>query len=583
MVWVRERIARHGSIVAPLNEISVRAAITELLAEDVEAIAVCLLWSTVNSMHEQRVGEIIREMSPDMYVTLSSDVSRRQGEYERSVAAVVNCYVGPASQRYLQDLEAALLQRGLRTPPYIMQANGGVVPVEAARERPMQTIGSGPAGGLAGVIAVSRRRDHKHIIATDMGGTSFEVGLVVNREATLSNRVILDKYTYHAHHMDLRSIACGGGSIAHVDPRTGALRVGPESAGSVPGPACYGRGERPTVTDADLVLGLLDAESFLGGRMTLDVERARRAVATVGDQIGLSIEETAAGIIQINANAAATLIRQRTIEQGLDPRDFTIYAFGGAGPLHAFAFARELGVEEVVVPLGNGASTLSAYGAAHGDLLRSFEREAKLASPFDPAELGPIIAELEAAAREAMASVGVTDATIERTAVMRYADQYMQELNLRMPAGEVDGAYAKNLEQLFMAEYSRLYSPAALAVFQAIELITVRVDARVQATIGGGRVSASSLRPDDGEDGDDERRTRMVHWPESGPMETTVRSGVPPVGAVIRGPAIVELPHTSVAVATGQSLVSEGDGTLTLRVDGGVNVEPASLANSHVG
>lgn len=563
IVEVSERVASDGAVVAPLDEQSVRAAVERLQEEDVEAIAVCLLWSIVNPAHERRVGEIVAELAPHVYVSLSSEISRRQGEYERSVAAVVNCYVGPASRRYLHDLEQALVDRGLRTSPYIMQANGGVVPVDEARERPLRTIGSGPAGGLAGIIAVSEGSAHDHIIATDMGGTSFEVGLVVNRRATVSNQVILDKYTYHADHLDLRSIACGGGSIAHVDERTGALRVGPQSAGSDPGPACYGRGTLPTVTDADLVLGLLDAETFLGGRMKLDLEAARSAIKGVGDHLGLSVEETAAGIVLINAHAAATLIRQRTIEQGLDPRDFAVYAYGGAGPLHAFAFARELGVAEVVVPLGNGASTLSAFGAAHSDLLRTFERQTNLASPFDAAELGEIVTSLETEALEAMAAAGVSpaDVTLERIAVMRYAEQYMQELILRMPNGEIGPGYGERMEEVFTSEYARLYSEAALAVFQAIEIISIRVAARVP-TVARRHDAQPAPAPSGGDPAPD--RSRTVHWPEGGPAETAVFTRPLAPGERVSGPAIIELPYTSVAVAPGQVARGESQGTLTL-------------------
>ncbi len=564
IVEVEERVGRDGEVIAPLADESVRRAIATLLAEDVEAIAVCLLWSIANPAHERRVGEIIHELAPQIYVSLSSNVSRRQGEYERSVAAVVNCYVGPASRRYLGELEETLLARGLRTPPYIMQASGGVVPVDDARERPLQTIGSGPAGGLAGVVAVSRATDDTHVIATDMGGTSFEVGLVVNRQPTLSSKQIIDKYTYHSTHLDLRSIACGGGSIAHVDPQSGALRVGPQSAGSDPGPACYGRGTEPTVTDADVVLGLLDPDLFLGGRMKLDVEAARRAIETVGDEIGLSVEETAAGIVRINAHAAATLIRQRTIEQGLDPRDFTVYAYGGAGPVHAFAYASELGVARVVIPLGNGASTLSAYGAASSDLLRTFERQSRLTSPFDEAELREVVGALEAQAREAMAAGGVPldEIALERTAVMRYAEQYMQELNVRMPDGPIDAAFCTAIEGLFTAEYSRLYSEAALALFQAIEIFSVRVAARVasSATAAPGRVTAVGVTQDQPQP----ETTRIVHWPGGQPTETSVYVDSLPPGSGVEGPCIVELPHTTVAVAPGQRLRAEANGTLTL-------------------
>jgi N-methylhydantoinase A len=562
VVEIEERIDADGNVVVALDDDHARAQIKALLEEEVEAIAVCLLWSVANPAHEVRIGELIAEAAPDVYFSLSSDISTRQGEYERAVAAVVNSYVGPASRWYLRDLAEALSSRGLQTAPYIMQASGGVVPIVEALQRPLRTIGSGPAGGLAGTVTVSRGLDHKHIIATDMGGTSFEVGLVVEGQPTLSSQAILEKYTYHSTHLDLRSIACGGGSIAYVDPQSGALRVGPQSAGSDPGPACYGKGTLPTVTDADLVLGLLDPETFLGGRMELDMDAAKRAIQGLGDQIGLSLEETAAGIVQINAHAAATLIRQRTIEQGLDPRDFVVYAFGGAGPVHAFAYARELGVDSVTIPLGNGASTLSAYGAASGDLLRMFEGQVDFVSPFDPGSLAAAVADLEAQAIESMTADGIAreDIVLERTAMMRYAEQYLQELHVPMPEGEIDAAYCKEMEEIFTSNYARLYSKAALALFQAIDIFTIRVTARVLSSTKGGSAEPTANgapRPSG---------SRMVHWPGGEPAETRVYTEALAPGDEVEGPAIVELPYTTVAVAAGQSLRARSNGTLNLSV-----------------
>lgn len=563
VVEIDERIAADGSVLVPMDETKARAAVARLLESgEVEAVAIALLWSTVGPSHERRLRDLIREMAPGLYTSLSSDVSPRQGEYERTVATVINSYVGPASQRYLRELSDELRVGGLTAPLYIMQASGGVVPVEEAGRTAVRGIGSGPAGGLAGTLAVGRRRDQPNVIATDMGGTSFEVGLVIDGQPTMASQEILDKYTFHSTHLDLRSIACGGGSIAYVDEQSGALRVGPYSAGADPGPACYGKGDQPTVTDADVVLGLLDPATFLGGRMPLDVARARATIGRLADRLGLSVEETAGGIVQVNAHAAATLIRQRTIEQGLDPRDFTVYAFGGAGPVHAFAYAQELGVAEVVVPLGNGASTLSAYGAAVSDLQRSFERPVTLGSPFDAQELGAALDEVETAARAALSEEGVTEGiVIERAVSMRYAAQQLQELQVRLPSGTVDDAYCRDAERLFSAEYARLYSEAALALFQKVEIFSIRVTARVPAEFGGAgetrEVSYSTPAP---------QHTRAVYWPGSGNQETDVFTTALEPGATVKGPAVVELPHTSVAVGPGQVLSAATDGSLILKL-----------------
>ena len=562
---IPERVTVDGTVLAPLDEDAARERIRALVAGGgVEAIAVALLWSFRNPAHERRLREIVAEEAPGVFISVSSEASPRQGEYERTVATVINSYVGPASSAYLDELADTLGDHGLRRPPFIMQANGGVMPVEVARRLPLTTIGSGPAGGLAGTASIAAASGHTHVIATDMGGTSFEVGLVVDGAPLLAGQEVLDQYTFQLAHLDLRSIACGGGSIARIEPHSGGLRVGPESAGSDPGPACYGRGTEPTVTDADVVLGLIDPERFLGGRMKLDRDAAVRAVERVAGPIGLSVEQAAAGIVHVNSLRAATLIRQRTIEQGLDPRDFVLYAFGGAGPVHAFAFAQELGVKEVVIPLGNGASTLSAYGIAASDAMRTFEQECRVRAPFDASELAAVVQDVEELALNALQEAGFERAAVklERTALMRYAEQFLQELPLEIHPGPIDAAACEDLRQRFDAEYARLYGEGARAVFQAVEIFAVRVAAHVPlgfAVAAGSRDGhpRGELEPD---------HTRRVYWPhESAWVETAVHDGEAlGDGASIAGPAVVDLPHTAVSVASGQRLHRDGLGNLVL-------------------
>ena len=287
IVEVAERVLADGSVLASLDDDAARAVLRPLL-EQVDAVAIALLWSFRNPVHEQRLRDLIHEIRPDVYVSLSSDTAPRLGEYERTVATVMNSYVGPASSRYLEDLETTLQENGLTTPVFIMQSNGGVLPVPVARRRPVQTIGSGPAGGLAATELIARRAGHRNVIATDMGGTSFEVGLLVDGRPVLTSEKVIDQYTFKIPQLDLRSIACGGGSIASVDPHSGGLRVGPESAGSYPGPACYGVGTLPTVTDADVVLGFIDPDRFLGSTMSLDKDASIAAVQKLADETGCS-------------------------------------------------------------------------------------------------------------------------------------------------------------------------------------------------------------------------------------------------------------------------------------------------------
>jgi N-methylhydantoinase A len=567
VVEVSERVASDGQIVAALDDGRARAAIQSMLDDDeVDAIAIALLWSFRNPAHEQRLLELVRELAPDVFVSVSSQTSPRQGEYERTVATVLNSYVGPASSRYLGDLDAAVRARGLRVAPFIMQSNGGVVPVEVAQQFPVQTIGSGPAGGLAGTAQLAAANGHPNVIATDMGGTSFEVGLIVEGQPILSSEQVVEQYAFHLPQLDLRSIACGGGSIASVDGHSGALRVGPRSAGSDPGPACYGTGVEPTVTDADVVLGLIDPDAFLGGRMTLDPAAASHAVNSVAEALGLTVEEAAAGIVHVNNQKAALLIRQRTVEQGLDPRDFVLYAFGGAGPVHAFGFAEALGVQEVVVPLGNGASTLSAYGIAATDVARTFERQCALFAPFDSTALAATVAEVEAAAGAAMRASGFNDESVafERVAVMRYAEQFLHDLPIAFAPGTIDDTACERLAQRFDEEYARLYGEGARSIFQAVEIYGIRVTARVPLgfvpNLDGRPAGNGARRMVTGD------RTRQVYWPEEHAwVPTAVHDGGGlRAGDTLHGPAVVELPHTTVAVAANHRLTVDAAGNLVL-------------------
>ena len=568
VVEVSERVDAGGEVLAPLDADSVREQISELLADgDVDALAVSLLWSFRNAAHEQAVGELIAELAPDMFVSVSSETSPRQGEYERTVATVLNSYVGPTSSRYLTQLAESVKELGLERPPLIMQAAGGVVPVEVAKRFPAETIGSGPAGGLAGTASIAAASGHGNVIATDMGGTSFEVGLIVDGQPITSSEQVVEQYSFHAPQLDVRSIACGGGSIASVDLHSGALRVGPRSAGSDPGPACYGKGTEPTVTDADVVLGLLDPETFLAGRMALDAEAARRAVGTVAEPLGLSVEEAAAGIVHINNQKAALLIRQRTIEQGFDPRDFVLYVFGGAGPVHAFGFAEELGVRDVVIPLGNGASTLSAYGIAADDVMRTFERQCTLRAPFDADALAQTVATVESEAATAMCASGFApdEVVFERIAEMRYAEQFLHDLPLALAEGPIDTAACEQLATRFDEEYARLYGEGARSIFQAVEIFAIRVRARVPLAFvpmsaassrnGGTRTVASD-------------RIRPVYWPDEHDwVPTAVHEGANlRPGDTINGPAVIELPYTTIAVAESNRVTLDAGGNYVLSI-----------------
>ena len=543
VVEVHERVDATGKVVVRLDLDAATQRIGRMIADyELDAIAIALLWSFVNPAHEEALAEAIQ----GVFVSSSAEVSPRLGEYERTVATVLNSYVGPAFSRYLSDLE-----RRLQTPLLVMQSNGGVLPASAAT--PLGTIDSGPAGGLIGVGTLARAYGDDRVVATDMGGTSFDLGLVVDGKPVVADEKVIDQYTYRLPHLDVRSVACGGGSIARIDEATGGLRVGPASAGSDPGPACYGRGGvDPTVTDADVVLGLLRPEAFLDGRMPLDRDAAVTAVGRLATRLDLTVEETAAGILRINNMRAATVIRQQTLERGHDPRDFVLYAFGGAGPVHAFGYAAESGVREVVIPLGNGASTLSAYGIASGDAVLHRELERSLQAPFNGPALAAAVAEVRDAALADLAATGVAgDARMEIDALMRYREQLMHSLEIPV-SPPADGS---TLLADFNQEYVRRYGEGGTALFEAVEVFALRARVSVPAGIPIPRPEPS---------GDAGLAWNDVWWAGHGWTGTDVYRGAPE--DMISGPALIELAHTTVAVPHGATLTTGPLGELRLNL-----------------
>ena len=549
---LHERVDATGKVVVSLDESRAKDAIAAFIeGYRLDSVAVAFLWSFANPAHELAVEKLVHSVAPAVFASLSCRVSPRLGEFERTVATVLNGYIGPACTRYLTSMGDRLAADGLRAPLLVMQSSGGMVPVSVASEVALGTLDSGPTAGLTGVAALAPANGHRNVVATDMGGTSFDIGLVVDGQPIVENESVIDHYTYRIAHLDIRATACGGGTIARRDPQTGALRVGPDSAGAEPGPACYGRGgTEATVTDADVVLGLLRPESLLAGRMPLDVGAARAAVGRLADSLRLGLEETAAGIVNVNNLHAATLIRQQTLERGLDPRDFVLYSYGGAGPVHAFGYAGEIGVREVLIPLGNGASTLSAYGIAAGDVARFVEMETALRVPFDDAALSAAVTGLVKLARQSMADAGVADEPhIDVWALMRYQEQLMHALEVPADPAGTSGA---DLSRRFLGEYALRYGESAASAFQAAEVFTLRARARVPAAArwaGDGVVSPAGHAS----------RTAEVYWPDAGTgLSTAVHDGARlSHGDTITGPALVELSHTTIAVPPAATLTAD--------------------------
>jgi N-methylhydantoinase A len=382
---VTERMRWDGSVETPLDEANLRPIVEKVASEGVEAVAVCLIHSFVNPAHELQTREILRRECPGLSVTLSHEIAREWREYERASTAVLNAYIAPRVEGYLTALEGELERLHVPSTLYVMQSNGGITTSHAARAQPVQTLLSGPVGGSIGGAALSRATGRPNLLCIDMGGTSFDLSLVVAGQPTVSTETELEGLPVMMPLVDIHTIGAGGGSLAWLE--AGGLRVGPQSAGADPGPACYGGGgTEPTVTDANLLLGRLDPGYFLGGRMRLDQDAARRALSSIASQMGLDDSAFAEGMLAIINAKMADAMRTITVEQGIDPREYSLVAFGGAGPMHAVWLAEELDIAEVVVPWSPG--TFSAWGMLQTDIrhdvVRSFYRP--LAS-LDPTAL----------------------------------------------------------------------------------------------------------------------------------------------------------------------------------------------------
>ncbi|MEV1003009.1 hydantoinase/oxoprolinase family protein [Nonomuraea sp. NPDC050202] len=460
------RLDYRGRELAPLDEESVRAAARRARAEGFDAVAVCLLFSYVNPAHEVRAGEILRaELGEDVLVVLSHEVAREWREYERTSSAVLEAYTGPVVRRYLAGIERRFSERGLAVPVHVMQSSGGLVNASYAMRRPLQTLLSGPVGGTMGGVAASRLlgrgpgvggASRGNVICVDMGGTSFDVSLVVDGRPDVNSEARIEGYPVLMPIVNLHTIGAGGGSLAYAE--AGALRVGPESAGAVPGPACYGRGgTRPTVTDANVVLGRVDPAWFAGGLMTLDVEAAGVAVAELAGELRLDPLALAEGICDVANAKMAQAIRTLTVEHGVEPREFALVAFGGAGAMHAAFIARELGISEVVVPRFPGA--FSAWGMLEAEVRRDLTHPYfRPQDTLDGSDMSGNLVTLERDALDALAGQGVPEERrrVEHAVDMRYEGQ---DYTLTIPLRDA----AEPAEPDFLAEIAARYAEAHTA------------------------------------------------------------------------------------------------------------------------
>ncbi|MBV8794885.1 MAG: hydantoinase/oxoprolinase family protein [Hyphomicrobiales bacterium] len=563
---VAERVDCTGSILLPLDEAAVRAAVDDLSVRGVETFAVAFLWSFRNPTHERRVGEIIREMRPDAYVSLSSEIAPIIGEYERTATTALNSYLAPKVVTYLERMEDRLQKRGFNGSFHILNSSGGVMPAKEAARKPVLLLTSGPTGGVLGSLQLANALGHRNVITTDMGGTSFDVGLIVEGRPVVSPKQEAGGYHLNTPMIDIRAIGAGGGSIARVE--NGLLRVGPDSAGASPGPVCYSRGGKlVTVTDADVVLGIISQDNFLGGRMPADRLAATEAIREqIANPLGLSVEAAAAGIRQVVDAHMADILREVTVGRGYDPRDFVLYAYGGAGPAHCAAYGADLGVPKIIVPATSMAH--SAYGALASEIHQSAERSLLMrgggggrepADGLDVASIDAVYSELEALCAQRMQASGVEPSTAHfaRTVDMRYRRQ-THDLIIRFSSGPVTVESIREAVNRFEEVYESLYGRGSGFRQAGVELTTFRVEA-----VGGGRKPAPSRI------GSDVRP--MVTLREV--YDSVLSKWAPtsiwrwldlPVGHRVGGPAVIEHPETTVYIGPRQTAVVDVTGNLTI-------------------
>lgn len=474
---VIERIDRAGDIVVRLDEDDARRVIREILDEGVKAIAVSLLWSFRNPNHERRIRDLIHEQDRSIFVALSSEVSPRIREFARHSTTVMSTQIGPGLKLYLADLESKLRDMGLRGALLVMQSAGGAIAASEAAASAITTIGGVLTGGVVGCLKLAKQLGHENIIATDVGGTTFLAGIIADGEPVRAAQTIINHHPVNVPTLRVDAIGAGGGAIAWIDSG-GNLRVGPLSAQAVPGPACYGAGgTEPTNTDANLVLGILPETGLLGGlrpiRKDLAIEAIRRKIA---EPLGMSVEEAAAAIYAVQNAQTGDLLRKIVVESGYDPRNFTVYAFGGAGPAHCAAYSAQVGVATVVVPLGSAASAFSAFGLATSDIVLIREHSDPMSAPFDPKRVEENFAKLEGEVMRAMARQGIplSRVVLHREIDLRYGLQ-LEEVTTPLADGPISARTLEDCIDDFERRYARLYGEGSGFAGAGVHGITFRI------------------------------------------------------------------------------------------------------------
>jgi N-methylhydantoinase A len=556
---IPERVGVDGEQLTPVDATAVRSAACRLRDAGVASVAVCFLHSYASPAHERRAREALLAEHPDAAVSLSSEVLPVFREYERAMATVLNAYVLPLVGHYVARLEDKLRARGIRAPLRIMKSNGGVIGADVVRGQPIHTALSGPAAGVVGARLVGQAAGFPSLISVDVGGTSADVCLIRDGEVEVTSEGQVGVWPLHVPMIDVHTIGAGGGSIARV-AEDGTLTVGPQSAGALPGPVCYGMGgDAPTVTDAHLVLGRVPP-ALVGGEIPLDVEAARRAILDrIARPLGLSLEAAASGILQIVDNNMVGAIRLVSVERGHDPRDFALVPFGGAGPLHGGSLAALLGMRTVVVPRHPGV--LSTLGLLATDVRNDYARTSLQKPPHHAAAaVAAIYGDLEGEATAWLAAEGVPpdQRRLQRLADLRYRHQGFE---ITVPWNEPDLS-VDALVRRFHERHRRLYTYALEDA--PVEIVTLRVS----ATGGLRRFTLPRLPARRGSAAQARTGRRRVYFEEAGgwvECETYDRDGLP-AGAILAGPAIVEQLDATTVVLPGQRATVDRVGNLIVRL-----------------
>jgi N-methylhydantoinase A len=549
IVEVNERVDRKGDVVVGLTEDEARRAIDELVGKGVESLAVCLLWSFQNPAHEQMIRDVAAREHPELYMSVSSTLYPMMREYERMMTTVLNSFTGLRVAEYTAGVEERLGKMGLTVPVSFMQSFGGTLTAEEARARPIALVDSGPVGGVVGANDLGRRIGIENIITADMGGTSLDVSVITENRYTVTQRVKLREFLTGLSKVDVATVGAGGGSIAWLDTR-GMPQVGPRSAGADPGPACYGRGgDQPTVTDASVALGIMDPDAFLGGRRTLDRDKSLEAIRrTIGDPLGMSEEEAASAIYRLVVANMSSAVRSVTVERGRDPRDFTLFAFGGALPVFAADICQDMGIRRLVVAAES--AVFSAAGLLGTDDVRNLMRSAFWSEGSSVAEVNDALEALEKEARASLVEAGhlEQDITVERQGDFKFEGQLF-ELTVPIPDGRVDEQHLNSILERFPGLYEAEYGEGTAWVESPIHLLAVRV-------VATGRTEKIEPQAPERRSGEALRTERDVYLPSEGRRlrVPVYEADLLDEEATVDGPAIIEHRLTTTVVPRGWQL-----------------------------